>query len=104
MNANYATEAGSAKTAVSARHATEADHAQKATDSERATNSNYAIISKEAERLNCGGNIIHIISESGYVIFMPPGANASECVMLDLKNRSFYNVAQIARPDGTVFL
>jgi hypothetical protein len=108
-NASYATEAGSAQTAKSASraaeagHATEADHAISASDSDRAVNSTYALVAKEAERVNAGGNGITILTESHYLIFLTPGLPPDKCVMIDLQNRTILNVAGITTPDGVPY-
>jgi hypothetical protein len=91
MIANYATEAGYAKSAG------------RASESERSINSNYAVIAKEAERLNVGAHQIVIVAEGHQVLFLTPNLNPEECVILDLDKRALMNVAQISDPEGNLY-
>jgi predicted nucleic acid-binding Zn-ribbon protein len=118
LNANYATEAGSAqsaKTASEAAHAAEAGHAEEADHSveakhadsaieaEKATNSTYAVVSKEAERLNLAGDGIAIVTEGHYLIFLTPGLKPEQCLMIDLAHRYIINAQAITDPEGTPY-
>jgi hypothetical protein len=109
MNANYASNAGTAQeathasSATSASEATHAVSADNAVEAQRAINATYAIVSKEAERLNLASNMIYIDPGNHLMIFAPPGADPNVCIMFDLVNRTIANVAQISRPDGTLY-
>jgi hypothetical protein len=104
MNANYATNAGTAQEAThasNATYATEATHsisADKAVESQRAINSTYCIVAKEAERLNLAGNMIYIDPENHYMLFMVPGGDAAKSITFDLVNGVIYNASFPAPP------
>jgi hypothetical protein len=101
MNANYATEAGSAKTATYASSAGSAEQAKQAT---QAVNSNYAQVSKEAERLNLGGTMIYIDPSSHLLIFTAPNMDINKSLMIDVLNRNIMNVNSISDINGNVLL
>jgi hypothetical protein len=112
MNANYATNAGTADLAKSASSAAFATNAQeavhaidsdKAVEAQRATNATYAIVSKEAERLNLASNMIYISPESHMMIFMAPGQDPNKSIIFDLVNNTIFNVKQISDPSGNVY-
>jgi hypothetical protein len=81
MNAFYADQAGSAKSAV---------------------NSTYAQVSKEAERLNLGGTMIYIDPVSHYLIFTTPDMDMNQSLMIDVVNRNIMNVNSITDVNGSV--
>jgi hypothetical protein len=89
MNANYATQAGTA------------DTANYATSSKTAVNANYAQVSKEAERLNLGGTMIYIDSASHLIVFTVQGMDLSQSLMIDPVNRNILNVNAIFDINGS---
>jgi hypothetical protein len=89
MNANYATQAGSAETAKTAHSA---------------VNANYAQIAKEAERLNLGGTMIYVDPASHLIIFNVQGTDINKSLMIDPVNRNIMNVNIITDSDGNQIL
>jgi hypothetical protein len=100
MNANYATEAGSAKNASYASAAGNATTADSAKLANQAVNATYAQVSKEAERLNLGGTMIYIDPSNRYIIFTAPNMDINKSLMIDVVNRNILNVNLIADING----
>jgi hypothetical protein len=101
MNANYATEAGPAKTAT---YASSAGTAESAKLANQAVNSTYAQVSKEAERLKLGGTMIYVDSANHLLIFTAPNMDINKSIMIDVLNRNILNVNSISDINGNVLL
>jgi hypothetical protein len=104
--ADYALQAGSARTATfadRAQQATQATQADKAQEAQHAKQSDYTNIAKQAERLILGGDNVYIDSTSHYVIFYNQGADPAKSIILDIGNRSLFNVDQISNSEGVTY-
>jgi hypothetical protein len=95
LNASYATRAG---TAESATYASKAGQASNSTHAKNAVNSTYAQVAKEAEKLNFGGTTISIDANQGIISFSMQGM--TDPIMLDIPNRTLYNLELIANTSG----
>jgi hypothetical protein len=97
VQANYANEAGKAGRAD---FALRADQADKSRTAEQAT---YAMVSREAERLNVAGNFAYIDLTNHYLILYIEGTGPSQGIIFDLANHTMLNVEQISASDGNSF-
>jgi hypothetical protein len=100
LEANYAREANHAVKADRADKSDRADRADKCDTAQQAT---YAMISKEAERLNLAGNMIFIDPTNHYIVMALENQDPSKAMIFDIANRAIYNVDQISKSDGTLY-
>jgi hypothetical protein len=98
VQASYATEAGTAQKATYADRAGETVRSDQAKYADIAQQANYSMVAKEAERLNCAGDMIYIDSTNHYVIMFQQNQDPSKGIIFDLANNLILNVASVEKP------
>jgi hypothetical protein len=103
VQATYAVDAGKAARADFAMRADDAERAESAKVAEQAKQATYAMISREAERLNVAGTIAYIDSTNHYLIMYVEGTDPGTGMIFDILNHSLMNVDSISDSGGTSY-
>jgi hypothetical protein len=90
-------------TVAQATYAERADFANRARNADNAQQATYSMVSKEAEQIKLGSDVVIIDPANHYVIMYQLGTDPSKGIIFDVANHALLNVDNIVKSDGTAY-